>query len=63
MPAPLAAHHAGKRGFSEVEAIKHVHALTKFGPHPVGSKALGDALQVGLLTQFDCSVFVVFQCR
>lgn len=45
MPAPLGADHAGKRGFSEVEAIRHVRALTQVGPHSIGSDALDDALQ------------------
>lgn len=52
MPAPLGADHAGKRGFSEVEAIRHVRALTQVGPHSIGSDALDDALQVGFI-QFD----------
>lgn len=46
MPVPLPAELAGKRGFSEVEAMKHVKALTDFGPHPVGSDALDLAVQV-----------------
>lgn len=46
LPAPLSAVQVGKRGFSELEAIKHVEALTQFGPHPVGSDALDRALQV-----------------
>uniref|UniRef100_A0A5B7BT72 Vacuolar membrane protease n=1 Tax=Davidia involucrata TaxID=16924 RepID=A0A5B7BT72_DAVIN len=45
MPVPLTADQAGKRGFSEKEAIKHVKALTELGPHPVGSDALDLALQ------------------
>ncbi|KDO48801.1 hypothetical protein CISIN_1g0024022mg, partial [Citrus sinensis] len=45
MPPPLTADQAGKRGFSEFEAIKHVKALTELGPHPVGSDALDRALQ------------------
>ncbi|XP_071934908.1 uncharacterized protein [Coffea arabica] len=45
LPAPLSAVQVGKRGFSELEAIKHVKALTQFGPHPVGSDALDRALQ------------------
>lgn len=47
MPMPLTAEQAGKRGFSEIEAMKHVKALTKFGPHPVASEALDSAIQVG----------------
>ncbi|XP_047313520.1 endoplasmic reticulum metallopeptidase 1 [Impatiens glandulifera] len=45
MPAPLTIEQAGKRGFSEMEAMKHVKALTDLGPHPVGSDALDLALQ------------------
>lgn len=45
MPVPLTAENAGKRGFSEIEAVKHVKALTEVGPHPVGSEALHLALQ------------------
>lgn len=45
LPLPLSADLAGKRGFSEVEAMKHVKALTKLGPHPVGSDALEHAVQ------------------
>ncbi|KAK4345465.1 hypothetical protein RND71_035641 [Anisodus tanguticus] len=45
LPRPLGANEVGKRGFSELEAIKHVKALTQLGPHPVGSDALDHALQ------------------
>nr|GMD30216.1 endoplasmic reticulum metallopeptidase 1 isoform X1 [Ipomoea batatas] len=45
LPQPLSAEHAGKRGFSELEAVKHVEALTKLGPHPVRSNSLDSALQ------------------
>ncbi|KAF5733748.1 endoplasmic reticulum metallopeptidase 1 isoform X2 [Tripterygium wilfordii] len=45
LPVPLTAEQAGKRGFSEVEAMKHVKVLTELGPHPVGSDALDRALQ------------------
>ncbi|KAJ4846680.1 hypothetical protein Tsubulata_019727 [Turnera subulata] len=45
LPAPLTADQAGKRGFSEVEALKHVVALTQLGPHPVGSDSLDVALK------------------
>ncbi|KAG5239711.1 endoplasmic reticulum metallopeptidase [Salix suchowensis] len=45
LPSPLTADQAGKRGFSEFQAIKHVKALTDFGPHPVGSDSLDLALQ------------------
>jgi hypothetical protein len=50
LPSPLTAEQAGKRGFSEIQAIKHVKALTDFGPHPVGSDSLDLALQVYLFT-------------
>uniref|UniRef100_A0A7N0T636 Vacuolar membrane protease n=2 Tax=Kalanchoe fedtschenkoi TaxID=63787 RepID=A0A7N0T636_KALFE len=45
MPLPLHAEDAGKRGFAEVEAMKHVEALTAFGPHPVGSHELDQAIK------------------
>ncbi|CAL0316102.1 unnamed protein product [Lupinus luteus] len=45
MPVPLTADQAGKRGFSEIEAFKHVKAMAEVGPHPVGSDALNLALQ------------------
>ncbi|OMP06492.1 Peptidase M28 [Corchorus capsularis] len=45
LPVPLTAEQAGKRGFSEEEAMKHVKALTELGPHPVGSDALDLAIQ------------------
>ncbi|KAH6763572.1 Zn-dependent exopeptidases superfamily protein [Perilla frutescens var. hirtella] len=45
LPAPLALEQVGKRGFSEHEAMKHVEALTRLGPHPVGSEALESALK------------------
>ncbi|RAL42744.1 hypothetical protein DM860_009251 [Cuscuta australis] len=45
LPEPLGAEHAGKRGFSELLAMEHVKALTKLGPHPVGSDNLATALQ------------------
>ncbi|CAN1797943.1 hypothetical protein LINPERHAP1_LOCUS21483 [Linum perenne] len=51
LPPPLTAEQAGKRGFSEVEAMKHVQALTQFGPHPVGSDALERALRVRILEE------------
>ena len=46
LPRPLTAKQAGKRGFSEIQAMKHVAALTQFGPHPVSSDALVHALEV-----------------
>lgn len=46
LPAPLTAEKAGKRGFSEIEALKHVQALTDLGPHSVGSDALDLAFEV-----------------
>ncbi|WCJ19324.1 Vacuolar membrane protease [Euphorbia peplus] len=45
LPFPLTADQAGKRGFSEVEAIKHVVALTHLGPHPVASTSLDLAVE------------------
>ncbi|KAJ8616022.1 hypothetical protein MRB53_035394 [Persea americana] len=45
LPDPLTAEQVGKRGFSEVSAMEHVKALTRLGPHPVGSDALDKALQ------------------
>lgn len=47
LPVPLTAEQAGKRGFSEVAAMKHVKALTELGPHTIGSDAIELALQVG----------------
>lgn len=46
MPVPLNADQAGKRGFSEVEAMKHVKALTGFGPRPLATDTLDGAVQV-----------------
>ncbi|XP_077250715.1 uncharacterized protein LOC143890059 [Tasmannia lanceolata] len=45
LPMPLKADQVGKRGFSEESAMEHVKALTKLGPHPVGSDDLDLALQ------------------
>ncbi|CAA7057570.1 unnamed protein product [Microthlaspi erraticum] len=45
LPRPLTAQQAGKRGFSEIQAMKHIKALTQFGPHPVSSDALVHALE------------------
>ncbi|KAL8159847.1 hypothetical protein V2J09_001384 [Rumex salicifolius] len=45
LPAPLTAEQAGKRGFSEYAAMKHVQALTGLGPHSVGSHELDLAVQ------------------
>ncbi|KAF7002706.1 hypothetical protein CFC21_018151 [Triticum aestivum] len=45
LPLPLGAEQAGKRGFSEASALKHVKYLTSLGPHPVGSDALDLAVQ------------------
>ncbi|XP_062092936.1 uncharacterized protein LOC133798581 [Humulus lupulus] len=45
LPLPLTAEQAGKRGFSEVQALNHVRALTELGPHSVGSDALSLAVQ------------------
>lgn len=52
LPSPLTSEQAGKRGFSEIQALKHVEALTQLGPHSVGSDALVLALQVWLLLDF-----------
>lgn len=55
LPVPLSAEKAGKRGFSEIEAMKHVKELTDLGPHSVGSDALDVALEVSfLLYHFHC---------
>ncbi|KAM3298938.1 hypothetical protein ACQJBY_040436 [Aegilops geniculata] len=45
LPLPLDAEQAGKRGFSEASALKHVKYLTGLGPHPVGSDSLDLAVQ------------------
>ncbi|KAL6578060.1 hypothetical protein OROMI_010392 [Orobanche minor] len=45
LPPPLSPEQVGKRGFSEHEAMKHVKALTRLGPHNVGSDALESALK------------------
>ncbi|XP_011084329.1 endoplasmic reticulum metallopeptidase 1 isoform X2 [Sesamum indicum] len=45
LPVPLTLDQVGKRGFSEHEAMKHVEALTRLGPHPVGSDTLESALK------------------
>ncbi|KAI3470470.1 hypothetical protein Pfo_027133 [Paulownia fortunei] len=45
LPAPLTLEQVGKRGFSEYEAMKHVKALTRLGPHSVGSEALEIAVK------------------
>ncbi|KAL2922776.1 Formamidopyrimidine-DNA glycosylase [Bienertia sinuspersici] len=49
LPVPLSAEQAGKRGFSELESMKHVKALAQLGPHSVGSDALDHAVQVCFL--------------
>ncbi|KAH9625292.1 hypothetical protein KSS87_009050 [Heliosperma pusillum] len=49
LPVPLTADQAGKRGFSEFEALEHVKALAGLGPHPVGSTALDRALEYVLV--------------
>lgn len=46
LPQPLTPEKAGKRGFSEFQAMKHVRALSLLGPHSVGSHSLDLALQV-----------------
>ncbi|KAK4835909.1 hypothetical protein QYF36_016130 [Acer negundo] len=53
LPPPLTAEQAGKRGFSEIEAMKHVKALTELGPHPVGSDVLDQAVQYVLIASED----------
>ncbi|CAL5407297.1 unnamed protein product [Camellia sinensis] len=45
LPMPLTADQAGKRGFSEEEALNHVKELTGLGPRPVGSDAVDLGLQ------------------
>ncbi|KAJ3706443.1 hypothetical protein LUZ61_010148 [Rhynchospora tenuis] len=45
LPFPLTAEQAGKRGFSEESAMKHVKYLTSLGPHPVGSDSLDLAIE------------------
>ncbi|KAL3650018.1 hypothetical protein CASFOL_006421 [Castilleja foliolosa] len=45
LPVPLSSNQVGKRGFSEHEAMNHVRALTRLGPHSVGSDALETALK------------------
>ncbi|KAE8684892.1 Detected protein of confused Function [Hibiscus syriacus] len=45
LPVPLTAEQAGKRGFSEAQAMKHVQELSELGPHPLGSDAIELALQ------------------
>lgn len=44
LPRPVSAVDAGKRGFSEERAYKHVKVLENLGPHPVGSEALDRAV-------------------
>jgi len=60
LPLPLDAEQAGKRGFSEASALKHVKYLTGLGPHPVGSDSLDRAIQVvhscSLLSQFQSTL-------
>jgi hypothetical protein len=46
LPVPLTAQQAGKRGFAEASAMKHVKYLTGLGPHPVGSDSLDLAIEV-----------------
>ncbi|XP_019090075.1 PREDICTED: uncharacterized protein LOC109128342 [Camelina sativa] len=59
LPKPLTAKQAGKRGFSEIAAMKHVKALTQFGPHPVSSDALVHALEGKSLVYSDISHIVL----
>ncbi|KAM7264307.1 hypothetical protein ACFE04_001990 [Oxalis oulophora] len=45
LPSPLSIQQAGKRGFSEFQALQHVKNLTLLGPHPLASDALHNAIQ------------------
>lgn len=56
LPVPLTAEQAGKRGFSEASAMKHVKYLASLGPHPVGSDPLDLAIQVRIY-YFSFTVF------
>lgn len=59
LPEPLSAETVGKRGFSEVAAMKHVEELVKLGPHSVGSDALELGLQVWrLLCYFSTNIYI-----
>lgn len=59
LPVPVSERAAGIRGFSEERAYKHVEALTKLGPHPLGSDALNHALQVPHLSFFSPLCFLM----
>jgi hypothetical protein len=48
LPNPLSEAAAGKRGFSEERAYRHVRKLSELGPHPVGSDALQRGVQVSI---------------
>jgi hypothetical protein len=48
LPNPLSEAVAGKRGFSEERAYRHVRKLSELGPHPVGSDALQRGVQVSI---------------
>jgi hypothetical protein len=48
LPKPLSEAVAGKRGFSEERAYRHVRKLSELGPHPVGSDALQRGVQVSI---------------
>ncbi|KAJ3680230.1 hypothetical protein LUZ60_016508 [Juncus effusus] len=45
LPLPISADQAGKRGFSEESALKHVQYLADLGPHSVGSDSLDLAVK------------------
>jgi hypothetical protein len=46
LPKPVSEDAAGKDGFSEERALRHVKFLTDLGPRPVGSSALHHGVQV-----------------
>jgi hypothetical protein len=46
LPTPVSEDAAGKDGFSEERALRHVKCLTDLGPRPVGSIALQRGVQV-----------------
>ncbi len=46
LPTPVSEDAAGKDGFSEERALRHVKFLTDLGPRPVASTALHQAVQV-----------------
>jgi hypothetical protein len=46
LPTPVSEDAAGKDGFSEERALRHVKFLTDLGPRPVSSSALHQGVQV-----------------